>query len=297
MTTPALVPELNGHALTVDGALKRPQIIRDRIAELAQDQLLTPYFFRPGAAPEAGAIAYERVRAASFFDVTGVELRQPGQEYRTVEGLEEEPRLALVEDWGGKFRVEDERVERNDRDWFDDQVTALTNSVVAKIDQRAHDALVDALDETAAENTIVSTAGWENLVFEGPATGITPSNLRPTADISAAQMAAELQELGVVHDTLIVHPNQAHRLRSAYGDQLQAMLDSTGLKLVSNTRAPAGTAYVTKHGEAGVVGFEKVLTVEVVPDRLTRSRWVQVFCVPAFAVRNPNAVKRITGLE
>lgn len=293
---PALVPELNGYSLNVDTALQRPQIIRDRIAALADAQLLAPNFYRPGPKPTAGALAYERVRPASFFDVSGVEQRQPGQEYRTVEGLEEEPRLALVEDWGGKFRVEEERIERNDVGWLDDQTTALANTLVAKIDRVAHAAIADALDDTAAENSIASAAGWSNLIFEGPLDQITPSGARPTADLSHAQMKAELQELGIVHDTLIVHPEQAHNLRSAYGDNLQAMLDSTGLTLVSNARVPAGTGYVTKKGEAGVVGYERALTVETIPDKLTRSVWVQAYCVPAFAVRNPNAIKRITAL-
>ncbi|WP_194786669.1 hypothetical protein [Mycobacteroides abscessus] len=46
MTSP-LLPALTDRSLTVDVALKQPSILRDRIAKLADDQILLPNFFRP----------------------------------------------------------------------------------------------------------------------------------------------------------------------------------------------------------------------------------------------------------
>jgi hypothetical protein len=51
-----------------------------------------------------------------------------------------------------------------------------------------------------------------------------------------------------------------------------------------------------RSGNVGVVGFEVPLTVETWRDYKTRSWFVQAFCVPAFAVDRPFAMKQITGI-
>ena len=114
--------------------------------------------------------------------------------------------------------------------------------------------------------------------------------------MSAAQLASDLQELGVTHNLLVVHPNEAHSLRVAYGDKLQAMLESAGVGLFANPRITAGTAWAVEHGMVGTVGFEWPLTVDVWEDKPTRSWWVQAYVVPAFAVDRPFAAKKLTGL-
>jgi hypothetical protein len=102
-----LVPQLSGRNLTVDVALKTPTILRERIAELADDQILLPRLFRPlGAQVQGGAIAYSVLAASDFF-TSNIEKRTPGAEYAVVQGVSPEQRLALVEDHGGKFAVTD----------------------------------------------------------------------------------------------------------------------------------------------------------------------------------------------
>ena len=93
-----------------------------------------------------------------------------------------------------------------------------------------------------------------------------------------------------------MHPNEAHSLRTAYGEGLEAMLKSAGVKLFSNPRVEAGVAWAVEAGEVGTVGFEAPLTTEVWDDRSTRSKWVQSYAVPAFAVDRPFAAKKIVGL-
>jgi hypothetical protein len=48
--------------------------------------------------------------------------------------------------------------------------------------------------------------------------------------------------------------------------------------------------------QAGVLGFERGLTTEVIPEFTRRSTWVQVYAVPVMAVPTPGAVRKITGL-
>ncbi|GAA1681704.1 hypothetical protein MMUR_05460 [Mycolicibacterium murale] len=291
-TISTLLPELSGRNLTVDTALKQPSILRARIAELADSQLLAPQFYHPLGGPvQGGAILYNILKASDLY-TTDVEKRAPGAEYKVVEGVDPETQMATVNDWGGKFQVTAEQIKRNVVSYLDQQTTQLANTLTAKLDAAAMAAVEAAIDSA---NSLTGHS-WEALTFVGPLTDITPSDERPTADFSAAQLKSDLQELGVKHDLLVVHPNQAHRLRTAYGDQLQAMLTSAGLSMFSNPRVTTGAAYVLEKGGVGTIGFEEPLTVQSWEDKATRSWWVQAYAVPAFAVERPYAIKKITGL-
>lgn len=284
----ALIPELDGRRLTVDVALKQPNILRSRIAALADDQILLPKMFHPlGSKVDAGGLLYSVVQASDFF-TTDVEKRTPGAEYRVVEGVDPEPKLALVADWGGKYQITDEQRRRNDVSYLDQQTTQLVNTITRKLDVAAMQAIA-----AAGVGTIVPASNWEDLVFVGPLDQITPSADRPTAHLAEAQELADLEELGVTLDLLVVHPTQARQLRTAYAEGLDDMLKSAGLEMFANPRIPQGEAYVVEKGMVGTIGFEAPLTVEVYDDRSTRSTWVQAYAVPAFAVDRPYAAKRI----
>ncbi|WP_306461501.1 major capsid protein, partial [Tsukamurella sputi] len=185
---------------------------------------------------------------------------------------------------------------RNDVDYLDQQTTQLANTIAKKIDDEAMRVLMAALDDVVTEQPSIVGHSWGDLVTVGPLDQLTPSAHLPTADWSAAQLAADLQQLGVIHDVLVVHPSSAHALRTAYGDKLAAVLTSAGLELVSNIKVPVGGAYVAQKGEVGVVGYETALTVTSWPDYETRSTIVQAYAVPAFAVNKPFHVKHIAGV-
>lgn len=288
MTNP-LIPTLTGRQLTLDAALKQPTLIRDRIAKLADETLLLPKLFRPnGAKVEGGGLLYSIVQASDFFTARDVEQRVPGAEYALTPGVDPEARLALVEDYGGKFQVTDEQLHRNEVNYLDQQTTQLANTIARELDTRAMAALAGA-----GAGIVSPPSNWENLVFVGPEADLTPSAERPTSHFADAQLVADLEELGVVHDLLIVHPTQAAELRRAYAEGLDAMLKSAGLEMFVNPRVTEGDAWVVQRGNVGVVGFEVPLTVEVFDDRSTRSKWVQAYAVPAFAPDRPYAAKRI----
>ncbi|MBM4726054.1 hypothetical protein ERC79_02595 [Rhodococcus sp. ABRD24] len=291
--TYSLLPDLQGRRLTVDVALQQPTILRNRIAELADPQLVLDKFFTSsGQKVEGGGILFSIIKASDFYTANDVEKRGPGREYAVVEGVDLEPKLATVDDWGGKFQILDEQINRNDVSYIDQQTTQLTNTIVRKL----NDAALAAIEEhIGAENTLAGH-NWSNVVTVGPEADLTPNSERPSADLSAAQLAATMQELGVVHDLLVMHPTQEHALNVAYGDKLAAMLESAGVSKFVTPRVQPGVAYALKKSEAGVVGFETPLTVESYDDRATRSKWVQAYAVPAFAVEKPYAVKKLTGL-
>ena len=236
---------------------------------------------------QAGGLLYSVIAASDFF-TSDVEKRAPGAEYRVVEGVQPEPRLALVEDWGGKFQVTDEQRTRNDVSYMDQQATQLANTIARKLDIAAMAAIT-----AATIGSVIPATNWEDLAFVGPLDDITPSADRPTAHVAQAQELADLDELGVTLDLLVVHPTQARELRTAYAEGLDDMLKSAGLTLYANPRIPAAPS-TCEGRQVGTVGFEHPLTVETWEDKATRSRWVQAFAVPAFAVDRPYACKKIT---
>lgn len=288
----ALIPELNGRRLTVDIALQQPTIIRAKIAKLADSQILMPKFFRHLGVPiKGGGMLYTVVQASDFF-TSDVEKRNARAEYKVVEGVDPEPSLAKVEDWGGKFQIGQEEIRRNDINYLTQQSVQLANTIARKLDIRAM-AVIEAAISGA---NVVPGHDWSDLVTIGPEAELTPSAELPTADLSAAQLASELQELGVKHNLLVLHPNEAHSLRVAYGDKLQAMLDSAGVSMFTNPRVTSGTGWAIESGQVGTVGFEEPLTVDVWEDKGTRSWWVQSYVVPAMGVDRPFAAKKLTGL-
>lgn len=238
---------------------------------------------------------YTVIQASDFF-TSDVEKRNALSEYKVVEGVDPpDPTLAKVEDWGGgKFQIGQETLLRNDVNYLTQQSTQLANTIARKLDVKA----IATVEAAISGANVVTGHDWSNLVTVGDPTTLTPpSGELPTADLSAAQLASDLQELGVKHDLLVVHPNEAHSLRVAYGDKLQSMLDSAGVGLFSNPRITPGVGWAIESGQVGTVGFEAPLTVDVWEDKATRSWWVQAYVVPAMGVdRPPFAAKKLTGL-
>lgn len=291
----ALVPELNGRVLSVDVALRSPSIIQAQIARLADEVLLLPKFLRQLGAPvTGGGLLYSVVQASDFYS-SDVSLRAPGTEYGVVEGVDPTPQLALVEDWGGKFFIGDEQITRNQISYLDQQTTQLANTIVRKLDSR-----LMAKVTAAGIGSLVPATGWDNLTFVGDASAITPSAARPFAHTAETQEMADLEELGVMHDLLIVHPEQARQLRTAYAENLDAALESAGFTngMFSNPRVPIGVAYTVQQGMVGTIGWESAgLVTEVIDDRHKRGKWVQAYAVPAMAIDRPYAAKKISGLS
>lgn len=295
MTSPLLQPTLTGRTLSVDIALKQPSIIQARIARLLEEQLLVPKLLRQLGAPvTGGGLAYFLMHAADFYS-SDVSMRLPGTEYGLIEGVDPQPQMALLEDFGGKFQITDEMVSRNQVNYLDQQVNQLSNTISRKIDSRAV-----AKMAVAGIGTFAPATGWSDLKFVGPLDQITPSGSRPTAHWAEVQEMADLEEMGVKHDLLIVHPEQAKQLKTAYGPDLDEALKSAGFTngMFSNPRVPQGVAWAIEQGTVGTIGWESAgLVVEVVPERSTRSRWVQAYAVPAIAIDRPHAAKQITGLS
>lgn len=295
MTSPVsspLIPSLSGRNLTVDYALRNPTMIRNQIAKLADGQILLDKVCRPlGMQVQGGGLLYNSIQMSDFF-TSPIERRMPGGIYKTVEGVDPDPQLAPVEDWGGKFKVPNEVVTRNNVNYLDQQTVQLANTIVRKLDTRVVDSMAAA--EIAS---VAMSLAWSDAITVGPLDQLTPSNELPTAAFASAQKLADLEQLGQVYDLLIVAPDQAAALRTLYGPDLaRVMASNFEHGMFVSARLPSGTAYAVVRGGVGVVGFEVGLTVQTWEDYASRSWFVQAFAVPAFAIDRPYAAKKLTGI-
>ncbi|MCW2686144.1 MAG: hypothetical protein JWR37_1034 [Mycobacterium sp.] len=169
---PSLYPVLQGRNLTIDQALKQPTIIRDRIAQVAEDLMVAPNFYQPAGGPgvSGGGILYGITRATDLFVDGTIEERAPGGEYQVMAGVDPEMRLAKVRDIGLTFSVPDEMRIRNNVDMFDQEIQQASNTVAYAIDDMALAAVNAALDAQIAEQPDVTGNSWSALVTEGPLT-------------------------------------------------------------------------------------------------------------------------------
>ncbi|GAC59022.1 hypothetical protein GOHSU_68_00140 [Gordonia hirsuta DSM 44140 = NBRC 16056] len=289
-------PTSSGGKITFRQILQRPSVIESEIRRLTEEDSLTSKFFTPFAGPVAGGgMEYNKASLAELTLENEVEERAPGGEYRVTRPVDPDADVAPVHDWGTTVQVYEEQLARGQGDYLKRVAAQISNTLVLQLDSAAMAALTAACDP--AESILGSD--WSDLVFVGDPTDITPSSERPTADLSRAQLAADLQGLGHQYDTLIVHPTQGHELRSAYGPDLSGALASAGItSLVTNRLVEPGVAWALKQGGVGYVGFEDesgiVVRATEYPNRRTLE--LTAYFQPALAISDPSACKRITAL-
>ncbi len=300
MTSPAPVayplgaPTLTGNQLTVDMALKQPGRITKRLSDLTLQKFIVDRIFASsGTSVASGAVIYDQLTRNELYLTRDVEERAEGAEYPIVGSDRTEPKVAQSEDWGGKFWITDGAVRRNDKVFFDNQVTQLANTIVRKVNQRAVSTLEAAIAELGGAG-VVPGNDWSDVTLTG--TAPTPNNQRPFADFAKVQLAADVEELGVTYDLLIVNPQEKHNLRVAYGPELDEVLKDAGIELFASNRVTAGEGYMVARGQVGFLDYEQGLTTETWREQKTRRHWVQSSVMPIMGVTNPYSIKKLTGL-
>jgi hypothetical protein len=290
---PLGAPTISNSKITVDMALQQPKRITQRLSDITLQKFIVDKVFTSGAPVVGGALIFDKLLANDIYLSRDIEARTASNEYPVVGSDRRDPEVAKVEDYGGKFKVADETKKRNDKIYFDNQVTALANTIVRKVNQRAT-AVLDAAIAGVGSAALIAGHNWTNVTLSGNSP--TPNNARPFADIAAARLAADKEELGVEFDMLLVNPQELASLTIAYGEDFDAFVSSAGVEIFASNRVTAGTAYILEKGKVGVLGYEEGLTTETYDERKTRSTWVQSYVNPLFAVTNPYSIKKITGL-
>lgn len=292
---PLGTPTLVGNNLTVDLALKQPGRITKRLADITLQKFITDRIFSgSGASVAAGAMLYDQVVKNELYANRDVEQRGPSDEYPIIGSDRQAPKVAVSEDWGGKFWIADTARSRNDVAHFNNQVIALANTLVRKVNARAVATLEAAISALGGAG-VVPGHDWSAVQLLGSSP--TASDQRPTADFANVQLAADVEELGVVYDLWIVNPAQKADLAIAYGSALSEVLASAGItEMFASNRVAAGTAYAVARGEVGFLNYEQQLQTETWREQATKRTWVQSSVMPIMGVTNPYSIKKVTGL-
>lgn len=291
---PLGAPTLSGNTLTVDVALKQPGRITKRLADLTLQKFIVDQIFAStGTSVAAGAIIYDQLTKNELYTNRDIEQRGPSDEYPIVGSDRQAPKVATSEDWGGKFWISNSARTRNDVNLFNNQVTMLANTIVRKVNQRAVSTL-DAAISALGGAGVVPGHDWSNVTLTG--TSPTPNNARPQADFANMQLAADVEELGVMFDLVIVNPQEKANFEIAYGPDAQAVLDSVKLSMFASNRVTAGSGYGVARGTVGFLEYEQQLQTQTWYEDATKRWWVQSSVMPIMGVTNPYSVKQLTGL-
>ena len=294
------MPFYPGHAdydngiISVDQALNDPTVIEQRVADIAEKDLLVSSIFAEGGEVTGGAVIYSKITEKHLYTENDVTDRQPGDEYSVVYAEQPQAQLARVRDFGGKFAVSDENRKRNNAIDFDNDTTRLANTIVRKVNRVA----VETLDAAVAAGDTTELAvlnNWGGVQLDG-ATPTAPGE-RPHAAIADIFALAESKELGIEYTRMLVSPTTRATLRTIYGTGLKDMLDDFGLELISTTFVDNGTAYLIDPQSAGFVRYEESLTVHNWRDEAHRQTWVQGYAMPVMGITLPAAVATITGFN
>lgn len=294
VTYPLGPPVVSNTTVTVDLALKQPGRITKRLSDITKRRFIAPELFVPsGASTAAGVIIYDTLTINDLFMSKDVEQRGPTDEYPVVSSQRQQPSVAKSEDWGGKFPVSDEAVKRNDSMYMTIETQKLANTIVRKVNERTV-AVLDAVITSLGGAGVVVGNDWSNVTLTG--TSPTPNNQRPFADMIAAQLAADIEELGYEYNVWIMNPQEDANLKIAYGPDYAAILQSAGVSTFVSNRVTAGTAYAAVRGGVGFLDYEEQLQTETWREPKNRTSWVQSFVKPIMGVTDPYAVKKVTGL-
>lgn len=294
VTYPLGPPSVNGNTLTVDTALKQPTRITRRIADQTLQNFIVSRIFAQGGAVSGGAVIYDQAVLNELYLDRDVERVGPGDEFPIVGSSRQAPKVAEVEKYGGKFFVTREARDRNDIAHFNNQVTILGNTVVRKVNTRAIAELDGAIAALGGAGTFVGT-NWNAVVTAGDSA--SQADEYPVRDFVEAQRLADVEELGVHYDLWLLHPTQRAALTILYGDKLQALLDSLGIREVfSSNRITPGSGFAVATGQVGELRIEQPLETETEYITKNQKTLVQSSVRPVMYVTNPYSIKKVTGL-
>lgn len=286
-------PQVNGNQITVDLMLKEPTRINHYLSDLLLKKFFADRIFNNGGGVSGGALVYTPLTKNDLFATSGVQKVAPGAEFPTVSFDRPEPKVAVVEKWGGKFDVTDEARDRNDLSMIQSEGVKLANTIQKQIHTEAIGQLEASIASTGADVQITGVS-WADAAA---ATMTTISNAAmPAADFAAAQLKAETFELGAEFNLWIVNPQEMLNFQTAYGDKWRAALSAWGVDMISSNIVPAGSAYVVAERQVGEMRFEKGLSTETYRAPEREATWVQSSVRPVFAVTQPYSVLKVTGL-
>jgi hypothetical protein len=287
-------PTMSGTDLTVDVMLQQPTRVTAFLMDLTLARFLLDRLFSSAGGVTGGAVVYDVIVANDIFLLRDVEPVAPGTEFPTVTSIRRVPKVATVEKFGGRFWTSYEARDRNDQVAFRNELTRLGNTIVRKLNQLAITAVTNAVAANGGMSNYVGN-NWETAIPKGA--NPTPPPLTPGADFSKPQMLADIAELGIQFNVMLVNPAQLNSLRLFYDDGLERMLSDMGYdELYASNRVPTGSSFAVAEGQLGELRVEQPLQTQTWNEPERERIWTQSSVRPVMYVQNPFAVMQISGV-
>lgn len=285
-------PTLSGNELTVDTMLEQPTRITNMIMDLSLQRFIIDRIFASAGGVTGGAVVYDVVERNELYASRDIGRVSPGGEFPLITSERPAPAIAEVEKWGGKVFLTDEARERNKAALFTNKMRQLTNTIIRKLNQRA---IFELEKSITASGQKTNGNNWSAVVVGGSSQ--TKQSLWPAFDFAHATQLAEEDELGIVYDLWIIHPQEFTQLVSIYGmGNLRDLLSALGIDVYVSPRVTAGTAYVVAQNQVGEMRVEKPLGTVTWREEETERTWVQASVRPVMYVNNPFAVIKVEKL-
>lgn len=289
---PLSAPSINGDNISLDLLLNEPTRITAYLSDLSLRGMFSQRVFSNGGGLTGGALVYNQLTSNQLFTSRDVQEITPGAEFPIVTADRMAPKVAVPVKIGGKYFVTDEARDRNDASTVQLESQLLANTIQRKLDTTAVALLDAALTEYSRTTTGVN---WSTA--KTTAAGSVTKSGSPVADFAKIQGLADVDELGVRYNLWLVNPQEYTNFLTFYGaENLAAVLNASGIEMVSTNRVTAGTAYALQSGAVGQIRLEKPLSTETWREQSTERTWVQSGVRVAMAVTNPFSAIKVTGL-
>jgi hypothetical protein len=301
-TTVGTVSSNDGFRLTVNTLLKRPNVIKERILGLADQQFITDVVLRKVQDVPSGVVLYNE--STPLYANGGPSIVAEGGEIPLITanlGIGKAART-IKRAFGIEFTEEMRR--RNDMDRVNTSITQVVNSMKAAWEDAFLAAAIAGFASTA------SGTAWA-----------TATDVRST--LANAMLAIQLadadstnqsgvQKFGFEPDTLILHHARAMDLalnsdmnKYFVGSDRTASADRLSLpgllfgqfKVVKSWRVPTTSAILLESGTVGGIADERPLDVTPLERNNTNETWrCNVVRQSAIFLDQPKAARVITGI-
>jgi hypothetical protein len=287
-----------GTDITTDILVQQPTRVNRFVTDylnINRRRFLLDVIFDNGGGMTGGAIIYESQGLNDFYATRDVQQVAPGAAFPLVTFARQALGQANPEKWGGEFEVTYEARDRNDTRQLQRKTIQLANTIIRKLNIRAMIELEAAIASLGGAGVIAGN-NWAAAIPSG--SNPTAPPLTPIADLAEVVTTNDLRELGLVYNTLIIHPSDLSVLRLFYQGQLNAVLADYGFDTVFATpQIAAGTVYaVAGQGQVGQYRVEQPLQTVSVEDKLLEKFTIKSSVRPAMFVDNPYAILKITGV-
>lgn len=288
------LPSVSGTNITVDLMLQEPTRVTQALNDITLQNFWANRLFAFPGGVSGGAVLYDQLTANDLYTTRDVQNVEPGAEFPILTIDRPVPLVAQVEKYGGKWFVTDEAKDRNDPGQMRVGIVKAANT----INRKTHQKLIAVLDATVtAFGGSLTMAGVDWTTPTTTAAGSVTATSLPMSDVARAQAAADITELGVEYNLLILHPTQASELRMIYGKAFRDVLNENGISdYISTNRVTAGTGWLVDEGQVGELRIEKPLGTETWREPGTQRTWLQSDVRPVMYVTNPFAMVKLTGI-